>query len=95
MINGKHLPFEASSFGNDFGVPRGRVHRFLGKNFNEPCRGAENLRWDMTVNIGPYESIKNNMISPFVVCAVFPKYKKNKKISSKVVFAVADAIVNS
>ena len=35
--------------GKDFGVPLGRVHRFFGKNLREPCRGAENLRWDMTV----------------------------------------------
>lgn len=47
----KKLAWEASSFGNDFGVPLGRVQRFLGKNFNDPCRGAENLRWDMTVKL--------------------------------------------
>lgn len=47
----KKLAWEASSFANDFGVPLGRVQRFLGKNFNDPCRGAENLRWDMTVKL--------------------------------------------
>ena len=51
LIKWKKLAWEASSFGNDFGVPLGRVQRFLGKNFNDPCRGAENLRWDMTVKL--------------------------------------------
>ena len=63
----KKLAWAASSFGNDFGVPLGRVQRFLGKNFNDPCRGAENLRWDMTVKLVRTRSKKS----------------KNKSIGSK------------
>ena len=59
--NLKMIPaWEASSFGKDFAFPRGRTHRFLGKNLSEPCRGAENLRWDILFGFfGPWSKIES------------------------------------